>query len=153
MNLVRTSTARALTLIELLASLAIIAAIVVVLSVSVRGSVNAAEWHRAIGDVRHLDTMARIRARTDGPMLIALGSQGSAIHATRQSDGSALISVEMPESITLSVLTVDQAQSLMVDGSGRSVDATYLLTGSSRAVRLAVNGLTGQHAARIEASP
>jgi hypothetical protein len=139
--------------VELLASLAIVAAVVAVLTVSVRGSVIAAEWHRAIGDVRHLDSMARIRSRTDGPVLIACGDDGRRLLATRQSDSAALMTIELPFGITASILTGDQAGFLLVDGSGRSVDATYLLIDRARTIRLPVSGLSGQHAAKVEGTP
>lgn len=143
---------RGFTLVEMLASLAIMAAIVAVLGGSLRGSAIAAQWHRAFGDVRHLDQLARLRARTDGPMLVSRTEDGRAVRATRQRDALLIAEIELPRGIAASIIVGDRAETLVIDGSGRSVDAAYLLVGSARTVRIGVNGLTGQHE-RTEAKP
>lgn len=151
-----TGSRRGLTLVEVLVVALVLAMAAGTLSVAMRGSAEGAEWHRAIGEVRHLDWMTRIRARVDGPSLIVLTDGGLA--SSVQSSESPIAAVTAPAGAAIAIRSegtgVGQSRSsLVVDGAGRSESVSYVLRGTRRAVSIPVSGHTGQHGETVEESP
>lgn len=149
---------RGLTLTEVLVVAAVLAMTAGTLSVALRGSAEGAEWHRAIGGLRHLDWMTRIRARVDGPSLIELGGDGRVLTSRVQSSEDPIAEVTAPAgaAIAIRVEGIGSGQSrssVVVDGAGRSESVSYVLRGARRAVRIPVSGHTGQHGETVEESP
>lgn len=150
-----TAIRRGLTLIELIAVAAIMAMVAGTLAVAVRGSAEGAEWHRAIGDVRHLDSMARIRARTDGPALVSLAADGRSVRASVQASDESIALATVPAGIAIAIRAPGGGTmtALAIDGAGRSESVSYVLRGARRAVRIPVNGQAGQHGETVEETP
>lgn len=154
-----TGSRRGLTLVEVLVVAAVLAMAAGTLSVALRGSAEGAEWHRAIGEVRHLDWMTRIRARVDGPSLIVLTDGGLA--SSVQSSEAPIAAVSAPAGVAIAIRGVrgegtagGQSRScVVVDGAGRSESVSYVLRGARRAVSIPVSGHTGQHGETVEESP
>lgn len=144
---------RGFTLVELLVTCAVMAAAVATLAAMLHGTAESASWHRVLGEVRHLDTAARIRARTDGPVSVRVDAEAHAVRAWLRREASVLATAEIPAGIAAEITVAGGASELAIDGGGRSPDASYVLKGRARTARIGVAGLTGQHAVQEGDSP
>jgi hypothetical protein len=133
-----------------LVTVVIVAAATATLSTMLSGAATAAQWHSLVGEVRHVDSIARLRARTDGPVLVSVPEGSHRLRAYLQRDARELASAALLEGIEATVIVADGSGRLLVDGGGRSADASYLLRGRGRGVRIRVSGLSGQQSATQE---
>lgn len=147
---------RAFTLIEALAVVAILAIVAATLSVSLGETAHATTWQRARSAVRQFDRLARLEARTNGPIQIAI--DGNSIVASRGRDlppllrsdpfapgnghrpSVALVAVDRPPGMGGGLTVISCVQ---LDGAGRSIDFAYQLNDGPELIRVHAAGLTG----------
>lgn len=138
-------TRRAFTLIETLVVVVVIALAAALGAHSLSSASRSAQWKAAEAAVARFEARARLYARTDAPVEIALFVDGSTLVA-RARDGATVLVLDLPSS-TGATLVDDNGTPiavLAIDRLGRSRDATYRLEIDGEILSLDVAGLTGQ---------
>ncbi|MFO0826734.1 MAG: prepilin-type N-terminal cleavage/methylation domain-containing protein [Phycisphaerales bacterium] len=137
--------ARSFTLVEALCVVAIVALAAAMLSGPLLGATESAAWRRAEAQVRRVDALARIAARSGGATRVAIADGGKSLAAVRDGDDAVpLATALLPDGFVVAFDPPQAEWKLVIDRAGRSADVAYVLSRRDRGMRLAVAGATGQ---------
>lgn len=152
---------RAFTLVEMLAVVVVIGLVAGTLAVGLGHTAQASAWERARAEVKHFDRMARLEARTNGPVEIRVSGEAEVLTTVRPPErvevlrgasvhalGFTQSGTTVPPSFGLMARSIPGAASsvvsaIPVDAAGRSVDFAYVVSDGERVLRVHVAGLTG----------
>lgn len=144
----RAARQRGFTLIEVLAVVAIAALVVTLATTNLHAVAESTELIRTKAEMAHMDARGRMHARTSGEtVLLEVEAGGAGARGARligQRSGTLLATVRIPEAIGLTVELPRDARGIVFDRRGLSADYALVLHDSSRRVRVAVVGLTGE---------
>jgi prepilin-type N-terminal cleavage/methylation domain-containing protein len=131
-----------LTLIELLAVIAILSLVAGVATVGLASSGAAASLHAAESGWKELDARARLLARAEGAMVMSIDDDARVVRLHVAATGERVGVVPLG-ALEAALETAGADDAVRFDGLGRSVDYHARLTGAERGRRWRVAGLTG----------
>lgn len=136
---------RAFTLIEVLATVALLGLVMSMGLIGLGGVLDAAAQREAVAIAVDVDARARIAARAMGRTLVLPAEGGEAIEVRVADSGESLVRRELPPGFVARYLDADGTpmRSIAVDAAGRTVDHAVELSGPRGARVVHVAGLTG----------
>jgi prepilin-type N-terminal cleavage/methylation domain-containing protein len=133
------------TLIELLAVIVIMSLVASVLTVNLGSASEQAEFMRVVAQVRSIDALARLHARTSGEMvLLRLDEKDRGLQLVKATSQERLADFDPPRRITIKLQTDHPVNAIAIGEDGRSLDyEVRVLVEEQRQATLRVSGLTG----------
>lgn len=138
-------TRRGFTLVEVLATVAILGLVMSLGMAALGGVLETAADREAAAIVRDLDARARIAARTLGPAQIVAVDEGHAVAVVVAATGEPVVRRDLPAGRIVRFVDLQghPLAAVAVDASGRSIDHVVELVGARGVARLRVAGITG----------
>ncbi len=137
------SSSRGFTLLEVLAVVVLLSMVAGTLTVHVGSVSDSARFRAAGARILDFDASARLFARSEGPVLLAVGVEGRGLTLSQVHTGEPLLRLDLGESASV-VLAVEPRQSwVLIDRLGRSVDYEIKLTSGERSSHWKIAGVSG----------
>ena len=137
------ASSRGFTLLEVLGVVVLLSMVAGTLTVHVASVSDAARFRAAGARLVDFDARARLFARSEGPVLLAVGDGGRELTLSQVHTGERLLRVDLGERASVA-LEVEPRQSwVLIDKLGRSVDYELELTSGERRSRWRISGASG----------
>ena len=143
MNLPGRSSSRGFTLLEVLAVVVLLSMVAGTLTVHVGSVSDSARFRAAEARLVDFDARARIFARSEGPVLLAVGEGGRELTLHQARTGAPLLRVDLNERASVALKVEPRQSWVLIDRLGRSVDYELELTTGERTSRWRVAGGSG----------
>lgn len=140
------NTLRAFTLIELMASIALLALIASICAIGLASTGDAAATERAIAAVLDADRSARQIANESGPVRLTVTDGHTRLTLALVVEESGVQEIDLPPGILVDLLSSDAElplQAVAYDGRGRCTDFRVRVRSGERMRALQIAGLTG----------
>jgi prepilin-type N-terminal cleavage/methylation domain-containing protein len=137
-----------LTLIEVLATTAILSLVAAALIGSFGGVTDRARVRALLHDLNQMDARARLHARMGASVALAIDPARRTLFATARSSGERLSEMTWPDDCDVKLVESvrepwSRAKAIVVEAGGSSVDYTFEVKTPLGTDRIEVSGLTG----------
>ena len=143
MKLLGRASSRGFTLIEVLAVVLLLSMVAGMLTVHVGRVSDSARFRAAGARLVDFDARARLFARSEGPVLLAVGDGGQELTLSQAQTGEPLLRVDLHEGTSVALKVEPRQSWVLIDRLGRNVDYELELTRGERMSRWRIAGASG----------